>query len=86
MRTVEAIIAELKNIADNPKKAMEDYKSETGKGAVGIMPVYCPEEIVHAAGYLPMGMWGAQKTDLQSSYIFTTICMFRYAVCNGITA
>lgn len=52
MRTVEAIIAELKNIADNPKKAMEDYKSETGKGAVGIMPVYCPEEIVHAAGYL----------------------------------
>ena len=67
MRTVEAIIAELKNIADNPKKAMEDYKSETGKGAVGIMPVYCPEEIVHAAGYLPMGMWGAQKKQISKA-------------------
>ena len=70
MRTVEAIIAELKNIADNPKKAMEDYKSETGKGAVGIMPVYCPEEIVHAAGYLPMGMWGAQNRSPKLVHIY----------------
>ena len=67
MRTVEAIIKDLKDIADNPKKAMEDYKSETGKGAVGIMPVYCPEEIVHAAGYLPMGMWGAQKKQISKA-------------------
>lgn len=64
MRTVEQIIKEFKDIADNPKKAMEDYKKETGKGAVGVMPVYCPEEIVHAAGYLPMGMWGTQKKQI----------------------
>lgn len=67
MRTVEEIIAELKAVADNPKKAMEDYKKETGKGAVGIMPVYCPEELVHAAGYLPMGMWGAQKKAISKA-------------------
>lgn len=64
MRTVEEIISELRAIADNPKKAMDDYKKETGKGAVGIMPVYCPEEIVHATGYLPIGMWGAQKKSI----------------------
>ena len=28
MRTVAEIIAELKSIADNPVKAMEDYKKE----------------------------------------------------------
>ena len=67
MRTVEEIIAELRAIADDPKKAMEDYKKETGKGAVGIMPVYCPEEIVHASGYLPMGMWGAQKKEISKA-------------------
>ena len=50
MRTAKEIINEFKAIADNPRKAMDDYKKETGKGAVGIMPVYCPEEIVHAAG------------------------------------
>ena len=67
MRTAKEIINELKAIADNPRKAMDDYKKETGKGAVGIMPVYCPEEIVHAAGYLPIGMWGAQKKQISKA-------------------
>lgn len=67
MRTVKEIINEFKAIADNPRKAMDDYKKETGKGAVGIMPVYCPEEIVHAAGYLPIGMWGAQKKQISKA-------------------
>ena len=67
MRTAKEIINEFKAIADNPRKAMDDYKKETGNGAVGIMPVYCPEEIVHAAGYLPIGMWGAQKKQISKA-------------------
>ena len=67
MRTAKEIINEFKAIADNPRKARDDYKKETGKGAVGIMPVYCPEEIVHAAGYLPIGMWGAQKKQISKA-------------------
>lgn len=67
MRTAKEIINEFKAIADNPRKAMDDYKKETSKGAVGIMPVYCPEEIVHAAGYLPIGMWGAQKKQISKA-------------------
>ena len=67
MRTAKEIINEFKAIADNPRKAMDDYKKETGKGAVGIMPVYCPEEIVHAAGYLPIVMWGAQKKQISKA-------------------
>ena len=67
MRTAKEIINEFKAIADNPRKAMDDYKKETGKGAVGIMPVYCPEEIVRAAGYLPIGMWGAQKKQISKA-------------------
>ena len=67
MRTAKEIINEFKAIADNPRKAMDDYKKEPGKDAVGIMPVYCPEEIVHAAGYLPIGMWGAQKKQISKA-------------------
>ena len=67
MRTAKEIINEFKAIADNPRKAMDDYKKETGKVAVVIMPVYCPEEIVHAAGYLPIGMWGAQKKQISKA-------------------
>lgn len=61
MSKVDTILSQLKDIAANPKKAMDDYKAETGKGAVGIMPLYAPEELVHAAGYLPMGIWGGNK-------------------------
>ena len=67
MSKVEAILSQLKDIAANPKKAMEDYKAETGKGAVGIMPIYAPEEMVHATGYLPMGIWGAQGKTISKA-------------------
>ena len=33
MRTAKEIINEFKAIADNPRKAMDDYKKETGKGS-----------------------------------------------------
>ena len=56
MGRIEAIISQLNTIAENPAKAIEDYKKATGKGAVGVMPLYVPEEIIHAAGYLPVGM------------------------------
>ena len=82
MRTAKEIINEFKAIADNPRKAMDDYKKETGKGAVGIMPVYCPEEIVHAAGYLPIGMWGAQKkqTSKARTYLPPFACSIMQSV------
>lgn len=67
MSKVEAILSQLKDIAANPKKAMDDYKAETGKGAVGIMPIYVPEEMVHATGYLPMGIWGAQGKTISKA-------------------
>lgn len=67
MSKVEAILSQLKDIAANPKKAMDDFKAETGKGAVGIMPIYAPEEMVHATGYLPMGIWGAQGKTISKA-------------------
>lgn len=67
MSKVEAILKQLADVAANPKKAMDDYKAETGKGAVGIMPIYAPEEMVHATGYLPMGIWGAQGKTISKA-------------------
>lgn len=61
MSRVDEILAQLQSVANNPKKAVKDWMDETGKGAVGLIYVYLPEEIVHAAGYLPVGLWGAHK-------------------------
>ena len=59
-REINVLIREFYDIADHPAQAMRRFCQETGQGAVGCFPVYTPEPIVHAAGMLPIGMWGAQ--------------------------
>lgn len=62
MRTrLEELIQIFQEIANNPKKMVDDYKKEVGKEVIGVMPVYAPEEIIHAAGCLPIGLWGGKK-------------------------
>lgn len=61
MQKINTVLKQFRDIAANPRKMMEDYQAETGKGAIGIMPLYSPEELVHATGYLPMGLWGANR-------------------------
>ena len=62
MTKLQTLIQQFEYISQHPAEMMKKYKEETGKGAVGIMPVYAPEEIVHATGYLPIGLWGGQRS------------------------
>ena len=75
MTEIKKIIDELEYIAENPKKAVDDYIEKTGGKAVGVAPVYAPEELVHAAGMLPVGLWGGQNVtlDLAKQY-FPAFC------------
>ena len=67
MSRIEEIISQLTDIAKNPKKAMDDFTARKGTGAVGVLPIYAPEEIIYAAGYLPMGLWGAEVSINKAS-------------------
>jgi bcr-type benzoyl-CoA reductase subunit C len=58
MSKIDEQLAGFKKIAYNPKAQLEAYTSG-GKKAIGCFPYYVPEEIVHAAGMVPMGIWGA---------------------------
>lgn len=49
----------------NPRARMEHYLSQ-GKKVVGCFAVYTPEELVHASGMIPFGIWGAQ-TELKKA-------------------
>ena len=61
MRDVKQILADFKGIADEPRKQLDKYLAQ-GKKVVGVFPVYTPEELIHAAGMVPMGLWGGQIT------------------------
>ncbi|MCG8482138.1 MAG: 2-hydroxyacyl-CoA dehydratase family protein [Clostridia bacterium] len=58
------LISELKDAALNPKATITKSIKSTGKDAVGCFPIYTPEEMIYAAGYLPVGMWGG-PTELK---------------------
>jgi bcr-type benzoyl-CoA reductase subunit C len=62
MNKIEALFSKLIMISQNPAKSIAEYKEKTGLDAVGIMPAYSPEEIIHAAGFLPVGIWGGHRS------------------------
>lgn len=58
MGKVEGILTELQAVAANPLQSIKDYIEVTGNKVIGCM-YYTPEELVHASGMLPVGIWGA---------------------------
>ena len=62
-------IEELKTICANPK-AQLGKAIEEGKKVIGVLPYFCPEELVYAAGMLPFGLWGAMIQANESKRYF----------------
>lgn len=52
-------LEKLSTAAEHPRAQMDRYLSE-GKKVVGCFPPFVPEELVHACGMIPMGLWGGQ--------------------------
>lgn len=57
-------IKKLTEIASNPAKSIVASAAAAGKEPFGYFPMHAPEEIIYAAGYLPVGMWGG-KTEIK---------------------
>ncbi len=67
-------IALLQAACDNPRARLTHYLSQ-GKKVVGCFPVYTPEELVHAAGIIPFGLWGGRaEWKLVKSYLPAFAC------------
>lgn len=69
MREVENAIALCQEICRSPRVQLESMVSG-GKKVVGVMPYFCPEELVHAAGMVPFGLWGAEMQASESKRYF----------------
>lgn len=58
----------------NPRKQLDHYLAQ-GKKVVGCFPAYTPEELVHASGMIPMGLWGGQTELMRAkSYLPAFAC------------
>ena len=56
--SIELMMKEFQEVAYNPGKQRASFKAQ-GKKVIGVLPYYAPEELVYAAGMVPMGMWGS---------------------------
>jgi (R)-2-hydroxyisocaproyl-CoA dehydratase beta subunit len=68
------ILLKLIHAGECPKDAITASMKSTGKDAIGCFPIYAPEEIVYAAGYLPVGMWGGQTQGSRSDMYLQSFC------------
>lgn len=67
-------IAYLQHISRKPRLMLNIYMEE-GQKIVGCFPPYAPEELVHASGLLPMGLWGGYtELKLAKSYLPPFAC------------
>lgn len=75
MEAFEQLIHKLCRAADHPKEAVLCAMERSGRKAVGCFPVYTPDELVDAAGFLPVGMWGGgEETPRVGQYLQPFCC------------
>ncbi|QAT49965.1 2-hydroxyacyl-CoA dehydratase [Caproiciproducens sp. NJN-50] len=62
----------LAEVSDSPKKSVEKACEKDGKRAVGWVEPYAPEEIIYAAGCIPIGLWGG-PAQLKNARIYLPV-------------
>lgn len=63
---MEMILKHFEAAAINPKGQLKEYIGK-GKKAIGCFPYYVPEELVHAAGMVPFGVWGSNHKTIEAA-------------------
>ena len=73
--SIESLVQEFTAVAASPRAQLKKYK-DAGYKCIGVMPYYAPEELVHAAGMVPLGMWGSNKKTISKAkeYCATFYC------------
>ena len=73
--SINTLLDEFKVKAATPKQQLAEYKAQ-GKKVVGVLPNYAPEELVYAAGIVPMGIWGSNTKTISRAkeYCATFYC------------
>lgn len=75
MTDFNTLLQTLCEAGHHPEATIQASQKATGKPAVGCFPLFVPEELVYAAGFLPVGLWGGISTFQKSNqYIQSFAC------------
>lgn len=68
------VIAELVDAGLHPGKTAAKTKKDTGKELIGVFPYHTPDEIVYAAGAVPVGLWGGPTEIKEADKYLQSFC------------
>ena len=72
---MESILAEFAEATQNPFPRLIEWKQRTGKRIIGCLPMYVPEEIIHAGGMLPITLLGNEEALVHvDRYVEPYVC------------
>jgi bcr-type benzoyl-CoA reductase subunit C len=71
MADIKTPLEKFQKRAVSPKEQLDAFVA-SGKKVIGCFPYYVPEELVHAAGMVPFGVWGAEGTPQKAKEYFAT--------------
>lgn len=54
---MKEILEQLKGVTSDPYGSLADWKERNNRKIIGCFPMHLPEEIIHAAGMLPVVIW-----------------------------
>lgn len=81
MGKINEMLEQFEYAAQHPAQVVSAWKKETGGKVVGWLPIHFPEEIVHAAGMLPVGLWGGPvEINRATEYLQAFCCSIMKAV------
>ncbi len=72
---IKDILENFGTVASSPIDWLKAWKGQTGRKIIGCFPMYVPEEMIHAAGMLPVSLQGDPgQITLADDYIQSYVC------------
>jgi benzoyl-CoA reductase/2-hydroxyglutaryl-CoA dehydratase subunit BcrC/BadD/HgdB len=80
MMELKEALAQCQATCESPFLSLQRYK-QSGRKAIGIVPMNVPEEIVYALDAVPFGLWGADiPVALSKKYLPTYYCGILHSI------
>ncbi|MDR2801541.1 MAG: 2-hydroxyacyl-CoA dehydratase family protein [Desulfovibrio sp.] len=75
MSKLQTLVNTLADAGMHPGRTVRDSLESAAREGFGCFPPYTPQELIHAAGYLPIGMWGGPtEFKLADRYMQSFCC------------
>jgi benzoyl-CoA reductase/2-hydroxyglutaryl-CoA dehydratase subunit BcrC/BadD/HgdB len=71
-------------VCRDPVAAVSRWRSLSGRKAAGCIPIQVPEEVLHAAGMLPVTIWGNEFAPVFSAGVPPSLCSIAGGVISSI--